>query len=279
MVTGNETSIFPDQTEFQRRLSDEGRLNAATTIPGTTFLVLGGGVTVEQPMSGEEITRIFVDKEQYLRTYQADWAQWLTEAKAAWPSPATDVIATLKLWFEPLMAMATSVRQGIAGNCLINAGNLPIFLNFFDGTVELHAGQPFSFRFDIPRDLVENVVAHRAVDWSNSLFLSCRFTAWREGEYNEYLYNFFKSLSVERMTRTESEAKNKMLGIPSDESDIVIGDYEVQRRCPHRNADLSVFGQIDGDDLVCTLHGWRFDLETGTCRTATEKAIRVRKRS
>ena len=177
------------------------------------------------------------------------------------------------------MAMAVSVRQGIAGNCLINAGDLPVFLNFFDGTVELHAGQPFSFRFDIPRDLVENVVANRAVDWSNSLFLSCRFTAWREGEYNEYLYNFFKSLSVERMTRTESEAKNKMLGIPSDESDIVIGDYEVQRRCPHRNADLSVFGQIDGDDLVCTLHGWRFDLETGECRTAAEKAIRVRKRS
>ncbi len=279
MVTGNEASIFPDQTEFQRRLSDEGRLNAATTIPGTTFLVLGGGVTVEQPMSGEDITRIFTHKAEYLRAYQADWAQWLADTKATWPSPSTDIIATLKLWFEPLMAMATSVRQGIAGNCLINAGDLPIYLNFFDGTVELHAGQPFSFRFDIPRDLVENVVANRAVDWSNSLFLSCRFTAWREGEYNEYLYNFFKSLSVERMTRTESEAKNKMLGIPSDESDIVIGDYEVQRRCPHRNADLSVFGQIDGDDLVCTLHGWRFDLATGECRTATEKAIRVKKRS
>ena len=34
-----------------------------------------------------------------------------------------------------------------------------------------------------------------AVDWSNSLFLSCRFRAWREGEFNEYVYNFLKSLS------------------------------------------------------------------------------------
>jgi UDP-MurNAc hydroxylase len=88
-----------------------------------------------------------------------------------------------------------------------------------------------------------------------------------------------KSLSVERMNRTEAEAKQKLSGAPSDESDIEIGDYVVQRRCPHRNADLSVFGEIDGNNLVCTLHGWKFDLETGQCRNAAEKAIRVRKRT
>jgi len=27
------------------------------------------------------------------------------------------------------------------------------------------------------------------------------------------------------------------------------------------------------------LHGWRFDLETGTCRNAEERPIRVKKRS
>ena len=31
------------------------------------------------------------------------------------------------------------------------------------------------------RWLVETVVARRAVDWSNALFLSCRFRAWRAG--------------------------------------------------------------------------------------------------
>jgi len=279
MITGDEASIFPDQTEFQRRLAAEGHLNAATNVPGTSFTVVQGAVTVEQPMPGEDISRIFSHKRDYLLQYKADWAQWLADAKATWPSPETDIVATLKLWWEPLMALAPTVRQGIAGNCLINAGDLPVFVNFFDGTVELHAGQPYSFRFDIPRDLVENVVASRAVDWSNSLLLSCRFTAWREGEYNEYLYNFLKSLSVERMTRTENEAKQKLTGTVSDESDVEIGDYIVQRRCPHRNADLSVFGEIDGNDLVCTLHGWRFDLADGHCKNAAEKAIRVRKRT
>ena len=48
-------------------------------------------------------------------------------------------------------------------------------------------------------------MAQRAVDWSNSLLLSCRFTAWREGDFNEYVYNFLKSLSRERMRRAEAE--------------------------------------------------------------------------
>jgi UDP-MurNAc hydroxylase len=279
MVTGDETSIFPDQMEFQRRMSDIGRLNAATTIPGTSFTVIGGGVTVEQPCSGDELSRIFTNKLEYLRTYQADWAEWLAAEKASWASPDTDIIGTLKLWWEPLMALGVSVRQGIGGNALIVAGDVSVYVNFFDGIVEEHAGQPYSYSFTVPRDLLERVVAQRAVDWSNSLFLSCRFTAWREGSYNEYLYNFLKSLSVERMTRTESEAKQKLQGIPSDESDISIGDYVVQRRCPHRNADLSVFGEIEGDNLVCTLHGWKFDLETGQCRNAAEKAIRIKKRT
>jgi UDP-MurNAc hydroxylase len=279
MVTGNETSIFPDQMEFQRRMSDIGRLNAATTIPGTSFTVIGGGVTVEQPCSGDELSRIFTNKLEYLRTYQTDWADWLAAEKASWASPDTYIIGTLKLWWEPLMALGISVRQGIGGNALIVAGDVSVYVNFFDGIVEEHAGQPYSYSFTVPRDLLERVVAQRAVDWSNSLFLSCRFTAWREGSYNEYLYNFLKSLSVERMTRTESEAQQKLQGIPSDESDISIGDYVVQRRCPHRNADLSVFGEIEGDNLVCTLHGWKFDLETGQCRNAAEKAIRIKKRT
>ena len=52
----------------------------------------------------------------------------------------------------------------------------------------------------------------------------------------------------------------------------------VQRRCPHRNADLGVFGEIEGCTLTCTLHGWRFDLETGRCLTSADHTIRAERR-
>jgi len=63
----------------------------------------------------------------------------------------------------------------------------------------------------------------------------------------------------------------------NDEPDIRIGDHIVQRRCPHREADLGAFGEIDGDEFVCTLHGWRFDLESGRCLTSDGHPLRIRR--
>ena len=50
----------------------------------------------------------------------------------------------------------------------------------------------------------------------------------------------------------------------------------LDRHCPHRQADLSVFGEIDDGVLTCHLHGWQFDLETGRCLTADDRHLRVR---
>ncbi len=38
--------------------------------------------------------------------------------------------------------------------------------------------------------------------------------------------------------------------------------YALQDRCPHREGQLSL-GKVVGDDAVCPLHGWNFDLKTG----------------
>ena len=51
----------------------------------------------------------------------------------------------------------------------------------------------------------------------------------------------------------------------------------VNKKPPVPQADLKVFGEIDGDEFVCTLHGWRFDLATGNCRNAADHHLRVRR--
>ena len=191
---------------------------------------------------------------------------------------------TLQEWWRPLLAACPTVREGIGAACLLRpcplvAGDVEILIDFPAGDVRAYAGEPFGFRFEIDRSLVEQVVAERAVDWSNSLFLSCRFRAWRQGEFNEYVYNFFKSLSPARMRRTEAEALRKLHPPTETEPDIELDGWVMQRRCPHRNADLSVFGEVNGCELVCTLHGWRFDLETGKCLTSAGHELRVRRRS
>ena len=40
---------------------------------------------------------------------------------------------------------------------------------------------------------------------------------------------------------------------------------KIQKYCPHMFANLEEVGQLEGDKLVCPLHGWKFDLKTGNC--------------
>ena len=280
VIEGDELSIFPDQRSFMQRLADRGH-QGVLAIPGTEIDITPDGVTVTHPMPTDEVERIFSDKEGYLRRYQADWKPWLDDLRASWNPPSTDLVATLKAWWEPLLRMAPTLRGAVGANCLIRTGDLEILIDFPNGEVRPFDGEDYEFRFTIPRALVETVVAQKAVDWSNSLLLSARFSAWRSGAFNEYLYNFLKSLSVERMRRTEAEAIRKLNPPTETEPEIEIGDYVVQRRCPHRNADLSVFGEIEptgeGDVLVCTLHGWKFDCETGRCLTSADHPLRIRR--
>jgi UDP-MurNAc hydroxylase len=278
MITGDELSIFPDQRVFMQRLAAAGR-HGVLAIPGTAIDITPEGITVTHPMPDAAVAAIFEHKDDYLRRYQADWLPWLEAMKRDWASPTPDLLDTLRAWWEPLLALAPTLRGNVGANCLMRLGDLQVLIDFPAGQVRAYDGEPYRYRFDIQRELVETVAAARAVDWSNALFLSCRFRAWREGPFNEYLYNFFKSQSVERMRRAEAEAIRKTDpdrgGIAGQE--IRIGDHICERACPHRQADLSVFGEIDGNQLVCTLHGWRFDLDTGECLTATDRKLRIRR--
>jgi UDP-MurNAc hydroxylase len=291
MIDGTESTIFPDQSKFLELLAAQQR-DGVMNIPGTTIEIdtsqpfdSDERVRVTHPLPTDDVVAIFSDKLNYLRQYQADKAQWIDDLKASWNPPSTDLLATLKEWWEPLLEMAPTIRSQIGANVVLRAmssdDQLDIVIDFPNGEVREHNGEPFAFRFDVDRRLVETVAEQRAVDWSNSLLLSCRFTAWREGDFNEYVYNFLKSLSRERMKRAEAEAVRKVA--PPDaaaiaaEPDIQLGEYIVQRRCPHRDADLEAFGEIDGDEFVCTLHGWRFDIASGECKTSAGHPLRIRR--
>ena len=278
VISGDEPSIFPDQTEFLRRLTAVGR-GGVLNIPGTAIDVVDGRLGVVHPVDDAQVATIFTDKRTGLLSYQADWSDWLSDHRSSWAPAAPNLTGRLADWWEPLLTMAPTLRSAVGACALLRAGDEEIIIDFPAGQVRPFMGEAFRYRFEIARELVETVAAAHAVDWSNALFLSCRFRAWREGPFNEYLYNFFKSLSVERMRRAETEAKRKLIPPSDTDEEIEIGDFVVERFCPHRQADLAVFGECEGAELTCTLHGWRFDLTTGRCLTATDRSLRVRQKA
>jgi UDP-MurNAc hydroxylase len=272
-------NIFPDATVFLERLEAEGVEGGVLAIPGTVLEVDHGwgSLAVSHPVSDDELRAIFTDKRAYLERYQADWLPWLEALKRGWPEPGPDLAGRLASWWEPLMERAPKTCAAIGRVLLIRAGDQEVLVDFPNGRVLPFDGvTEYQYRLDLPAPLLEWCVQNRVVDLSNNLLLSLRFRAWRPGEYCEELFSFLKALSPERVDVLERSVAASHGEI--DEM-IRLGDWMVQRWCPHRQADLSQFGEVadDGCTLICHLHGWTFDLETGACHNATNRRLAARR--
>jgi UDP-MurNAc hydroxylase len=193
------------------------------------------------------------------------------------------VLGELKKRIEPLLDESIYLAEGVGGPVRFDftddfgpGGEVveSIVVDFPGKQVREYADEKVRYRFRTGRALVESLLHSGEVDWVNSLFLSCRFSAARVGQYNEYIYSFFKCLSEERLQYAEGWYDEHQRN--TDAEDITLGDWVVQRRCAHLKADLSRFGVIEDTTLTCQLHGWRWDLETGRCLTSAGHKLRSR---
>ncbi|MEO7195275.1 MAG: Rieske 2Fe-2S domain-containing protein [Pseudonocardiaceae bacterium] len=265
-------SIFTDQLEFLAELaSARPGVPAHLLLPGSVAELDGARCELTHRHSVAEITHIFQEKTSYLREYQTRAQPALARERASRAPVPADLLEQLKQWWEPLLTRAEHICAGIGGPVRLDVGEHSLVIDFTAREVRGFAGEHCRYRLSTSADLVATNLARREVDWSNSLFLSLRFRASRVGQYNEFVYVFFKCLSVERIDYVENwyDERNE------DGADIDLDGWRVQRRCPHLRADLAKFGGVADGILTCALHGWRFDLATGRCLTAAGHHIRA----
>lgn len=277
----DEGNIFPDQQRFVEEYAKVGGRNAVVLLPGTVTELTPESCEATQPVP--DVADFFAGKEDHLRAYQERVRPVIEAAKRSWAHPDIDVLAQLKKRIEPLLDQSTYLAQGVGGPVRLDltdpAGEEAvesIVVDFPGREVRTYRNEKIRYRFRTRRDLVEHLLYTGEVDWVNSLFLSCRFSAARIGQYNEFVYAFFKCLSDERLQYAEGWYDER--GRQTDTEDVQLGQWWVQRRCPHLKADLTRFGIVDGETLTCQLHGWRYDLPSGRCLTSTEdcSAARIR---
>ncbi len=279
-IFGDESNIFPDQSVFLDWLAQRGRDNGRLLLPGTVADVSEPGCPVRHPIADAEVERLFADKAGYLAEMRERRQPAVEAAKAGWAHPEIDVLAEIREWFTPLLAEADQMAAGINGGIRFTAadperGDVDFILDFVSRQVRPYAGEKVRYRFQTRRAYLEQLIAEHEIDWVNSLFLSCRFTATRIGPYNEFVYTFFKCLSEERLNYAEgwfAEAGN-------DEETISMGGYAFQRRCPHLKADLTRFGRVSEGVLTCQMHGWKWNLDTGECISSVGRPIRTEGRT
>ncbi|MDQ1520382.1 MAG: UDP-MurNAc hydroxylase [Actinomycetota bacterium] len=272
----DDANIFPDQTVFLDLLEAHGIDRGQLVVPGSVVELHDGRSDVSHPVDGSALRAPFEDKRAYLERYRDDWRAWLASERASWSHGDIDLVDALHTWFEPLLAAAPVTSAGIAGNVVFvfdhgdgdedGDEEEGIVIDFVDSAVRRWKGEDSVYRVDIDRRLVEACVERHLEDWVNSLFLSCRFRAHRDGSFNEYVMTFFKALSPERIAYVEQCYAAQR---PRDEYFERDG-WHIERWCPHRQADLTRFGEISDGVLTCALHHWQFDLATGRCLTSDD---------
>ncbi|MBY8878017.1 Rieske 2Fe-2S domain-containing protein [Actinacidiphila acidipaludis] len=267
-------SIFTDQREFVDELARQRPDVAAHMwLPGSVAKLSKSECEVTHRYDPQEMTYLFEHKAEYLRAYARRRKPELAAERAgrAPALPRDELLAALKDWWEPLLARAHRICDGVGGPLRLDVGDTAVVVDFPARQVRLWDGERCRYTLSAPADLVATNIAARENDWSNSLLLSLRFSAERVGPYNEFVYTFFKCLSEERIDYVE----NYYASADDDGEDIVIDDWQVQRRCPHLRADLTDFGSVEDGVLTCALHGWMFDLSTGRCLTSDDHDIRA----
>ncbi len=260
----NETALFADHLTFieELRVSQPNR-NGHMFLPGTVVEINHDDVSVvANHFTEAEVNQMFRDKWTYLSEQRsARRAEMAAERETRAPVPEPSAMfSELKEWWEPIMRRAPALSRGINAGVRFRIGDLDVIADFPNAELRLYSGENVAYWFEIPPDLVATNLARHEIDWSNSIFLSFRFTTGRVAHFNENLFTFLKCLSEERIDYVE----NWFWAQGDIDESLRIDDW-IAQRCPHLKSDAAKTSHFDGPILTCVVHNWRFDLETGEC--------------
>jgi UDP-MurNAc hydroxylase len=261
-LDGNEWNTFPDQPTFLDYIAERERPGGRLMLPGSVATVAPGRFDVRHPV---DPATIFGDKRAYLEAYQARKRAVIADERARWVRPRVDLLPALQEWFDPLLEQADMICAGIDLPVLLDCTDEQVVIDFHERRVRRPTdGEDPRYQFTVARDLIDHLVHDHVEDWVNELFLSMRFRARRRGPYNDYLYTWFKCLNVERLQYAEGFYAEH----GPTQGTFELAGYDVQRRCPHMKADLTRFASVEDGVMTCALHGWQWEMSTGTCLTS-----------
>jgi len=154
-----------------------------------------------------------------------------------------------------------------------------IVVDFSQGIVEPLKNQKISYEFTLCPDSMCELFKSRYVDFER-FFLGTNFKCHRDPDvYNEILFTLLKNFDIKRLLISEKiYAERKDFLNETYELEYNKQKYKVQRYCPHMLADLKKSGYVnEAGNLVCSLHGWEFDLKSGACLTNQNCPLEVKK--
>lgn len=241
----------------------------------------------------EEDIQIEADKDKFAAIYDN-----LAEYIHSYEQRIQDVYGVSKKDTAAYIEMLDKFKEGVRDICShsqIYAGLLPFWVLFdFDGIEKIAVNfseapdkclQPYDdslfpeirYQFVLCPDTMCELFNSRYIDFER-YFLGTNFKCRRDPDvYNEILFTLLKNFDIGRLLISEKiYAERKDLLNETYAIEYNGKKYEVQRYCPHMLADLQRSGYInEAGNLVCSLHGWEFQLGSGKCLTNRKCSLGV----
>ena len=168
VIDGDELSIFPDQTVFIERLRRRSGHRPAGH-PRHHVRHHPRRVSITHPLAEADVERIFERQAGVPRALRLGLATVARTDEGRLAGTGAGPRGPLEGMVGAAAGAGADPSRGCRGQRAaplrrrIGARRLP------RRGGAAHDGEPFVFSFDLPRPLVEAVVAERAVDWSNAL--------------------------------------------------------------------------------------------------------------
>jgi UDP-MurNAc hydroxylase len=260
----SEHSIFPGADDFYQFARSAGfGERVRILMPGDELLPGRDGQA--QSRRNLELAP-YAQKRAYLEAYRERRRPALQAHLAAIAQPDGPLLARFVEHFTPLVLANPYLAERIGGGFLIETtGAEPeqIFVDFGDRStpVRPYAGEAWIYRLRTEARFLNEIVEQR-LRWEE-LLLSMRVELSRVPDvYSEPLTVFLRFADARQYEVFEAYEKNRI----ADDSFVLPHHgrtVEVQRTCPHAGGDLAK-GRIEGDCIVCPVHGWRYSLLDGS---------------
>ena len=246
----------------------ENNIKSHLVIPGSTLLLQSE--ELKNNTNKIELKKIYDDYEKYLKQYQRDMS------KITPPFASKLEVNTVVDKFEKQLERIQKISK-----FYVKKINFPILFDFKDSgkwildfnqekCFSKYVNQDYKYYFIIEPRKVALLFQEESVDFER-YFLGCNFTCGRvPDEYNEFVFALLKHFDTRRFLISES--------LYAERANILDEMFSVQKYCPHMFADLEKSGFIDDDDnLVCPLHGWKFNLgKNGECQNNKKFCLKIK---
>ena len=269
-------NIFPDQTGVPRPARARTASTAAHLIvPGSVVELDGGECTVTHPDATTPTRpRRSPTSARTSSSTSATGPAGSTRERAAWARPGHDLVAELAAWFEPLLERAPITSAGVAGNVVLDVGDpdANVCIDFVESEVRVWRGEPYVYKVDVDRAL-DRDARRRPRRGLGQLAVPLVPVHRAPRRPVQRVRDDVLQGALARAHRLRRAVPPRPRARRTDEFFERDG-WRIERWCPHRQADLTRFGEIADGVLTCSLHHWRFDLETGRCLTSDDRHLR-----